>query len=255
MSMNEASIQQVLKSLVDPNTGKDFVATRSARNIKLAGDDVSLDVELGYPGKSQHEPIRRQIVQALKGAGAANVAVNVSSKVVSHAVQRGVKLVPGIKNIIAIASAKGGVGKSTTAVNLALALAAEGASAGVLDADIYGPSQPMMLGIAGRPESKDGKHLEPMMGHGLQAISIGFLIDIDTPMVWRGPMVTQALEQLLKDTKWRDVDYLVVDLPPGTGDIQLTLAQKVPVTGAVIVTTPRSEERRVGKECRSRRRP
>jgi ATP-binding protein involved in chromosome partitioning len=162
----------------------------------------------------------------------------VASKVVAHAVQRGVKLIPGIKNIIAVASGKGGVGKSTTAVNLALALASEGASVGVLDADIYGPSQPMMLGIAGRPESKDGKHLEPMEGHGLQAISIGFLIDVDTPMVWRGPMVTQALEQLLKDTSWRDLDYLVVDLPPGTGDIQLTLAQKVPVTGAVIVTTP-----------------
>jgi ATP-binding protein involved in chromosome partitioning len=162
----------------------------------------------------------------------------VSSKVVAHAVQRGVKLVPGIKNIIAVASGKGGVGKSTTAVNLALALSAEGASVGVLDADIYGPSQPTMLGIAGRPESKDGKRIEPMEGHGLQASSIGFLIDVDTPMVWRGPMVTQALEQLLKDTNWRELDYLVVDLPPGTGDIQLTLAQKVPVTGAIIVTTP-----------------
>src|SRR5438105_10887348 len=238
MPLSAADVQDVLKQLVDPNTGKDFVATRSARNVKLSGNDVSLELELGYPGKSQHEPIRRQVVQALKQAGAANVAVSVASKVVPHAVQRGVKLVPGIKNIIAVASGKGGVGKSTTAVNLALALAAEGASVGMLDADIYGPSQPMMLGIAGRPESKDGKHLEPMEAHGLQAISIGFLIDIDTPMVWRGPMVTQALEQLLKDTAWRELDYLVVDLPPGTGDIQLTLAQKVPVTGALIVTTP-----------------
>src|SRR5687768_6940286 len=238
MSMNEASISEALKSLVDPNTGKDFVTTRSARNLKINGNDVALEIELGYPGKSQHEPIRREVLQALKSAGAANASVSVSSKVVAHAVQRGVKLIPGIKNIIAVASGKGGVGKSTTAVNLALALAAEGAAVGILDADIYGPSQPTMLGIAGRPESKDGKSLEPMQGHGLQAISIGFLIDVDTPMVWRGPMVTQALEQLLKETRWRELDYLVVDLPPGTGDIQLTLAQKVPVTGAVIVTTP-----------------
>jgi ATP-binding protein involved in chromosome partitioning len=238
MSLSEAQVQSALKSLVDPNTGKDFVATRAARNIKIAGDEVSVDIELGYPGKSQYDPIRRQVTQALKQAGARAVTVKVTSKIVPHAVQRGVKLVPGIKNIIAVASGKGGVGKSTTAVNLALALAAEGATVGILDADIYGPSQPTMLGIAGRPESKDGKSLEPMEGHGLQAISIGFLIDVDTPMVWRGPMVTQALEQLLKDTRWRDLDYLVVDLPPGTGDIQLTLAQKVPVTGAVIVTTP-----------------
>jgi ATP-binding protein involved in chromosome partitioning len=238
MPLSEAAVQGALAQLVDPNTGKDYIATRSARNIKVTGEEVSLDIELGYPGKSQAEPIRREVVQALKAAGARSVAVRVSSKVVAHAVQRGVKLIPGIKNIIAVASGKGGVGKSTTAVNLALALAAEGASVGMLDADIYGPSQPMMLGIAGRPESKDGKHLEPMEGHGLQAISIGFLIDVDTPMVWRGPMVTQALEQLLKDTRWRELDYLIVDLPPGTGDIQLTLAQKVPVTGALIVTTP-----------------
>ncbi len=238
MAISEAIVQAALSRLVDPNTGKDFVATRSVRNLKVSGESVSLEIELGYPGKSQFEPIRRQVIDALKAAGASSASVNVRSAVVSHAVQRGVKLVSGIKNIIAVASGKGGVGKSTTAVNLALALAAEGASVGILDADIYGPSQPMMLGISGRPESKDGKSLEPMEGHGLQASSIGFLIDVDTPMVWRGPMVTQALEQLLKDTRWRNLDYLVVDLPPGTGDIQLTLAQKVPVTGAVIVTTP-----------------
>src|SRR5206468_4573496 len=175
-------------------------------------------------------------LKSIAGVGAVNV--NVSMKVLAHSVQRGVKLVPGVRNIIAVASGKGGVGKSTTAVNLALALAAEGATVGVLDADIYGPSQPTMLGIAGRPESSDGKTLEPMEAYGVQAMSIGFMIDADTPMVWRGPMVTQALEQLLKDTNWRELDFLVVDMPPGTGDIQLTLAQKVPVTGAVIVTTP-----------------
>ena len=238
MPLSESDVRAALGKLVDPNTGKDYVGSRALKGLKVEGADVRLEIELGYPGKTQFEPIRREISAALKTAGAASVAVSVASRVVSHSVQRGVKLVPGIKNIIAVASGKGGVGKSTTAVNLALALAAEGATVGILDADIYGPSQPMMLGIAGRPESKDGKGLEPMMGHGLQAISIGFLIDMDTPMVWRGPMVTQALEQLLKDTRWRELDYLVVDLPPGTGDIQLTLAQKVPVTGAVIVTTP-----------------
>ena len=219
MPLGDAEVRAVLSKLVDPNTGKDYVSARAVKSLKVSGTDVQLELELGYPGKSQFDPIRRAVSAALKQAGAGNVSVTVGSKVVSHSVQRGVKLVPGIKNIIAVASGKGGVGKSTTAVNLALGLAAEGASVGILDADIYGPSQ-------------------PMMGHGLQAISIGFLIDVDTPMVWRGPMVTQALEQLLKDTRWRDLDYLVVDLPPGTGDIQLTLAQKVPVTGAVIVTTP-----------------
>jgi ATP-binding protein involved in chromosome partitioning len=239
MAVTEQQIQDALKNLVDPNTRKDYVSTKSARNIKLDGDRVSVDILLGYPAKSQLEPIRQEVTKALKALpGVGGVSVNVTMKIISHAVQRGVKLVPGIKNIVAVASGKGGVGKSTVAVNLALALAAEGAAVGVLDADIYGPSQPTMLGIRGRPESRDGKSLEPMEGHGLQAMSIGFLIDVETPMVWRGPMVTQALEQLLNETKWRDVDYLVVDLPPGTGDIQLTLAQRVPVTGAVIVTTP-----------------
>jgi ATP-binding protein involved in chromosome partitioning len=239
MAVTEQQVQEALKKLIDPNTRKDYVTTKSVRSVKVDGDKVAVEILLGYPGKSQVEPIRQEVAKALKAIpGVGGVSVNVQMKIVSHAVQRGVKLVPGIKNIIAVASGKGGVGKSTTAVNLALGLAAEGASVGVLDADIYGPSQPIMLGIRGRPESRDGKSLEPMEGHGIQAMSIGFLIDPDTPMVWRGPMVTQALEQLLNETKWRDIDYLVVDLPPGTGDIQLTLAQRVPVTGAVIVTTP-----------------
>lgn len=239
MAITEQQVQDALKALIDPNTHKDFVTGKSVKGVKVEGNNVSVDIVLGYPAKSVLDEIRRKVTEKLKGLpGVGSVNVNVSYKIVAHAVQRGVKLVPGIRNIIAVASGKGGVGKSTTAVNLALALAAEGAKVGVLDADIYGPSQPMMLGIRGRPESRDGKSLEPMEGHGLQAMSIGFLIDVDTPMVWRGPMVTQALEQLLNETRWRDLDYLVVDLPPGTGDIQLTLAQRVPVTGAIIVTTP-----------------
>ncbi len=239
MAISELQVQTALKEVVDPNTHKDFVTTKSVRNLKIDGDDVSLDIVLGYPAKSQVGAIKEAVESKLKGLpGVGKVSANVSFKITSHGVQRGVKLIPGVKNIIAVASGKGGVGKSTTAVNLALALAAEGATVAMLDADIYGPSQPMMLGIHGRPESRDGKSLEPMEGHGLQAMSIGFLIDPDTPMVWRGPMVTQALEQLLNDTRWHEVDYLVVDMPPGTGDVQLTLAQRVPVTGAVIVTTP-----------------
>ncbi len=239
MAISELQVQTALKELTDPNTGKDYVSARSARNIRVSGADISLDIELGYPARSQIDGIRKAVIDKLKAIpGAGNVSANVYSKIVSHSVQRGVKLLPNVKNIIAVASGKGGVGKSTTAANLALALAAEGARVAVLDADIYGPSQPQMLGITGRPESADGKTLEPMKAYGLQAMSVGFLIDVETPMVWRGPMVTQALQQLLNETNWRDVDYLVVDLPPGTGDIQLTLAQQVPVTGAVIVTTP-----------------
>ncbi|HZH07571.1 MAG TPA: iron-sulfur cluster carrier protein ApbC [Lautropia sp.] len=239
MTVTVQDVSQALQAIVDPNTGKDLVAGKSARNLRVDGADVAVDVELGYPARTQLDPIRRQVVAALRALpGVGNVSANVYQKIQTHAAQRGVKLLPNVKNIIAIASGKGGVGKSTTAVNLALALASEGASVGMLDADIYGPSQPMMLGITGRPETADGKTLEPMEGHGIQAISIGFLIDMDTPMVWRGPMVTQALEQLLRETNWRDLDYLIVDMPPGTGDIHLTLSQKIPVTGAVIVTTP-----------------
>jgi len=238
-SLTQDSIQTALKGVIDPNTGRDLITTRSVRNIRIEGGDVSLEVELAYPAQSQFDLIRSLVVEALRAIpGVGNVSVSVTQKIVAHAVQRGVKLMPGVKNIIAVASGKGGVGKSTTAVNLALALAQEGATVGLLDADIYGPSQPTMLGLSGRPESVDGKTIEPMEAHGIQAMSIGFLIDEETPMVWRGPMATQALTQLLGETNWRDLDYLVIDMPPGTGDIQLTLSQKVPVTGAVIVTTP-----------------
>ncbi|MBU3557479.1 iron-sulfur cluster carrier protein ApbC [Polynucleobacter sp. Ross1-W9] len=239
MSVTSESVQAALKNLVDPNTKIDFVTAKNIKNIRVENGDISLDIVLGYPAKSRFDSIRKSVINALRELpGVKNVNVNISSQIVAHAVQRGVKLLPGVKNIIAVASGKGGVGKSTTAVNLALALAAEGARVGILDADIYGPSQPMMLGITGRPDSIEENTIEPMEAYDLQASSIGFLIDDDTPMVWRGPMVTSALEQLLRQTRWRDLDYLVVDMPPGTGDIQLTLAQKVPVTGSVIVTTP-----------------
>jgi len=239
MSITEIQVQSALREIIDPNTGLDFVSTRCARNIKIEDNDISLDIELGYPAKSQFDGFRKQVIAKLKTIpNVGNVSANVYSKIVPHTVQRGVKLLPGVKNIIAVASGKGGVGKSTTSVNLALALAAEGANVAILDADIYGPSQPQMLGISGRPDANENTGIEPMRAHGLQAMSIGFLIDAEQPMVWRGPMVTQALEQLLNETHWQDVDYLVIDMPPGTGDIQLTLAQRVPVTGAVIVTTP-----------------
>lgn len=239
MSITIEAVKTALSQVIDPNTGKDLISSKSARNIQLDGSDVALDIELGYPAKSQFDGIRKAAIAAVRSVGGAgNVSVNVYSKIVSHSVQRGVKLMANVKNIIAVASGKGGVGKSTTAVNLALALAAEGAQVGILDADIYGPSQPMMMGISGRPETIDGKTMEPMENHGLQVSSIGFMIDPDEPMVWRGPIVTQALQQLLEQTNWRDLDYLIVDMPPGTGDVQLTLSQKVPVTGAVIVTTP-----------------
>ena len=239
MAATEQALLNALATVLDPHTGKDFVSTRALRNLQIAGEDVSFDVEMGYPAKSLHAGLRSQFIAAAKTVdGVGNVSVNITTKVASHAVQRGVQLLPGVKNIVAISSGKGGVGKSTTTANLALALAAEGARVGILDADIYGPSQPMMMGIDARPESGDGKTMEPLENYGVQVSSIGFLVDPDEAMIWRGPMATQALEQLLRQTNWKDLDYLIVDMPPGTGDIQLTLAQKVPVTGAVIVTTP-----------------
>ena len=239
MAVTQELVQGALAAVLDPNTGKDFVSTKALRNLQINEGDVSFDVELGYPAKSQHAALRKAFVAAARTvAGVDNVSVNITTKVTSHAVQRGVQLLPNVKNIVAVASGKGGVGKSTTAVNLALALAAEGASVGLLDADIYGPSQPMMLGIDRRPESDDGKTMEPLENYGVQVMSIGFLVDQDEAMIWRGPMATQALEQLLRQTNWKDLDYLIIDMPPGTGDIQLTLSQRVPMTGAVIVTTP-----------------
>lgn len=240
MAVTLEAVQAALQSVLDPNTGKDFLSSKAARNIRIDGDRVSLDIELGYPARSQEDGIRNAVIAALSALpGVGNVSAHVYSKIVAHAVQRGVKLLPGVKNIIAVASGKGGVGKSTTAVNLALALAAEGARVGILDADIYGPSQPQMLGLAGQqPVSLDGSSMEPLEAYGVQAMSIGFMVDVDTPMVWRGPMVAQALDQLLTETNWKELDYLVVDMPPGTGDVQLSMSQKVPVTGAVIVTTP-----------------
>ena len=232
-------IEDALSEIIDPHTGFDLVTGKSIKDYVFDGGNVSIDLVLGYPAKGWHPNLTQQVVDVVsKLENVQSVDVRIKTQVVSHEVQKGVTPLKNVRNVIAVASGKGGVGKSTVSANLALALSGEGANVGVLDADIYGPSQPRMLGVAGRPESKDGKSLEPMTNYDVQVMSIGFLIEEDTPMIWRGPMVTQALEQLLQDTKWRDLDYLIIDLPPGTGDIQLTLAQKVPVSGAVIVTTP-----------------
>ena len=239
MTITETALLAALQAVNDPLTGKDVVSGRQVKNLRIDGAEVAFELELGYPAKSLHAALRaaaEQAVRTLPGVG--RVDVQIATHVVAHAVQRGVQLLPNVKNIVAVASGKGGVGKSTTAANLALALSAEGAKVGILDADIYGPSQPMMMGLEGRPESADGKTMEPMRNHGVEVISIGFLVERDNAMIWRGPMATQALEQLLRQTNWGDLDYLIVDMPPGTGDIQLTLSQRVPLTGAVIVTTP-----------------
>jgi len=239
MSLTESALLDALKTVVDPNTGRDLVSTKQVRQLKIEGGDVAFEVELGYPAKSQVPALRKALISAARTLpGVENVSIQIGWKITAHAVQRGVQLLPRVKNIVAVASGKGGVGKSTTTVNLALALAAEGAKVGILDADIYGPSQPMMMGIKGRPETEDGNSMMPLANHGVEVMSIGFLVDEDQAMIWRGPMATQALDQLLRQTNWGDLDYLLVDMPPGTGDIALTLSQRVPLTGAVIVTTP-----------------
>jgi ATP-binding protein involved in chromosome partitioning len=239
MAVTEQAVLDALRPVIDPNTGKDFISTKSVRKVRIEGATVHLDVELGYPARSQWPALTEALSAPVRQLpGVAGVEVHLGTVITAHAVQRGVQLLPGVKNIIAVASGKGGVGKSTTAANLALALTAEGARVGLLDADIYGPSQPMMMGVSDRPDTVDGKTMEPLENYGVQVMSIGFLIAQDDAMIWRGPMATQALEQLLRQTNWKDLDYLIVDLPPGTGDIQLTLSQRVPLTGSVIVTTP-----------------
>ena len=235
----KSRIEKSLREIIDPHVDCDLVASKAVKKLTVDNGQAVIEILLGYPAKGYIDQLVEQVnstVEAIDGVSKCQVSADF--KIAEHKVQKNLDLVPGIKNIIAVASGKGGVGKSTTAVNLALALSVEGAKVGILDADIYGPSQPRMLGITGRPDSPDGKTLSPMTSYHLQAMSIGFLVEEDTPMIWRGPMVTQALEQLLKDTNWDALDYLIVDLPPGTGDTQLTLAQKVPVSGAIIVTTP-----------------
>jgi ATP-binding protein involved in chromosome partitioning len=239
VEVSQQQVETVLKEYIDPYFQKDLVSAKVIKSIQVSGDTVTLEIALGYPSKGYNPLLTEQLQAKVKTLEGINtVHVQITNKVIAHAVQKGVHPINGVKNILAVASGKGGVGKSTVAVNLALALSVEGANVGILDADIYGPSQPRMLGVNRKPTSKDGKTFDPIISHNLQAMSIGFLIDEETPMIWRGPMVTQALEQLLKETQWQELDYLIVDLPPGTGDTQLTLAQKIPVSGAIIVTTP-----------------
>lgn len=238
MSLQINTILSELQSVQDPLTGMSLAKKFRERDLEIKGNTVEVKLFPGYYPAEDKSNIEQQITNACTRAGAAQTRINYLDGIKSHVVQGGLKPIASIKNIIAVASGKGGVGKSTTSVNLALALSQSGAKVGILDADIYGPSQPLMLGVSGKPESRDGKSMEPLEAHGVYVNSIGFLIDGDSPAIMRGPMVAQALEQLLRQTNWPDLDYLIVDMPPGTGDIALTLAQKVPVVGAVIVTTP-----------------
>jgi ATP-binding protein involved in chromosome partitioning len=233
------AIEREILSGVQAVPGLSLAATDARVRVGLDGEKAAVSLTLGYPlGEEGLGPLRAEITALLARSGLTLASLEIRHRIVAHAVQPNLSPLPRIRNILAVGSGKGGVGKSTTAVNLALALSAEGARVGVLDADVYGPSVPMMLGLSGRPDSPDGKSIEPMRAHGVEAMSIGFLVEQDTPMIWRGPMATSALTQLLTETLWGDLDYLIVDLPPGTGDIQLTLAQKIPVAGAIVVTTP-----------------
>ncbi len=242
METNEEHIATATAGVIDPACGLSLRESRARIGVTRGDDATRVSIVLGYALDEQAtSALRAAVEQALSAAHPAAITVELASRIAGHAPQPKVSPSPRVRNIIAVGSGKGGVGKSTTAVNLALALAADGARVGVLDADVYGPSVPTMLGLSGRPDSPDGKAIEPMRAHGIEAMSIGLLVEQDTPMIWRGPMATSALTQLLEQTLWggeEGLDYLVVDLPPGTGDIQLTLAQKIPVAGAVIVTTP-----------------
>ncbi len=233
------TIQVVLESLTLPNTGLSLANLKAIKTIETKGQALQLSLKFGLPIEHFKERLEVEIQQAvLLIDPSLTVQIQWQSKIAAHQVVSGTQAIPNVKNIIAISSAKGGVGKSTTTVNLALALSQQGAKVGILDADIYGPNQPHMLGTLRKPEATKQKKFIPVEAHGLQTMSIGYLIDAEAPMVWRGPMVSQALQQLLFDTVWGELDYLLIDLPPGTGDIQLTLAKKVPVSGAIIVTTP-----------------
>ncbi len=236
----DPAVQTALESYVDPYLEESLAAAQVAVSVAREGARHVATLRFGFPVGGYERELEARLREHLRASGLeVQLDVRLESEIHAHAVQRLLKPLQGVKNIVAVASGKGGVGKSTVAVNLALAWAAQGARVGMLDADIYGPSQPLMLGLVGqRPALLEGKRIEPLRSHGIAAMSIGLLVDAEQPMVWRGPMVTQALSQLLSDTSWGELDYLVVDMPPGTGDIQLTLAQRVPVAGAVIVTTP-----------------
>jgi ATP-binding protein involved in chromosome partitioning len=235
----DRTLEAAIATYHDPYLETDLVSAGCVRSAVLDDGVADVEITLGFPAAGHHPVLIAALQEALQALPQVREArVRVTTRVLAHAVQKGVDALKNVKNIVAVASGKGGVGKSTVAANLALALAGEGARVGMLDADIYGPSQPRMLGVSGQPDSRDGKSLEPMVSYGVQCMSIGFLVDEETPMIWRGPMVTQALEQLLKDTNWVNLDYLIIDLPPGTGDTQLTLSQRIPVSGAVVVTTP-----------------